>query len=212
LKGGHHLRLAECYWKLGAAEMAKPIVAELARRYTSIPMMIKLCSDMGELDQALMLAKRMARTRPDAAWLAAADTYRFHQKYDKAIEYYRKVLAVKRGGRRLRQNQDRAAASLQAVQVFEALDLSKIADGTYAASSIAYAGPLQVAVVVKAGRIVSVRVTRHRDKQYYTSITDTTSQIVAKQSVKGIDATTGATITAEAIVNATAKALAKGLK
>ncbi len=85
-------------------------------------------------------------------------------------------------------------------------------DGTYRASSIGYEGPVQTEVVVKAGRIESVRVTQHREKQYYSSLTDTPRKILARQGVKGIDATSGATITSEAIINATAQALASGLK
>jgi len=53
-------------------------------------------------------------------------------------------------------------------------------------------------------------VIKHVEKQFYAAITDTTNQIVKKQSVNGIDATSRATITSQAIVNATAKALAKG--
>jgi uncharacterized protein with FMN-binding domain len=37
-----------------------------------------------------------------------------------------------------------------------------------------------------------------------------TRQILLKQGAKGVDATSGATITSEAILNATLKALAKG--
>jgi uncharacterized protein with FMN-binding domain len=55
-------------------------------------------------------------------------------------------------------------------------------------------------------------VTKHREKQFYAAITDTPAQIIRKQSVKGIDATSRATITSEAIVTATAKALQSGMK
>ncbi len=55
-----------------------------------------------------------------------------------------------------------------------------------------------------------MKVTRHREKQYYASLTDTPARIIKKQSLKGISATTGATLTSEAIINATAKALAGG--
>ena len=61
-------------------------------------------------------------------------------------------------------------------------------------------------------RIVSVRVTKHEEKQFYSALTDTPSQIVKKQGVKGVDAVTGATMTSEAIINATAKALAGGMQ
>jgi uncharacterized protein with FMN-binding domain len=82
----------------------------------------------------------------------------------------------------------------------------------YTADSIAYAGPLYVEVAVKGGRIESVRVTKHQEKQFYSALTDTPSQIVQKQGVKGVDAVTGATMTSEAILNATAKALAEGMR
>jgi uncharacterized protein with FMN-binding domain len=65
---------------------------------------------------------------------------------------------------------------------------------------------------VKAGRIEDVRVSKHTEKQFYSSIADTTRQIIQKQGVKGIDATASATITSEAIINATAKALANAMK
>ena len=64
-----------------------------------------------------------------------------------------------------------------------------------------------MSVVVQGGRIDSIRVTRHKEKQFYTALTDTPAQIVAKQSLR-VDATTGATVTSEAVISATAKALA----
>ena len=60
--------------------------------------------------------------------------------------------------------------------------------------------------------IETVKVVKHTEKQYYGSLTDTPAKIIQKQTVKGIDAFSGATITSEAIINATAKALAKGIK
>jgi uncharacterized protein with FMN-binding domain len=87
-----------------------------------------------------------------------------------------------------------------------------VADGTYRAASGGYEGPVEVEVAVAAGKIESVRVTQHREKQFYSALTDVPNQIIAKQSVQGVDATSRATITAEAIINASAKALASGAK
>jgi uncharacterized protein with FMN-binding domain len=61
---------------------------------------------------------------------------------------------------------------------------------------------------VRGGRLESVRVTDHKEKQFYSALTDTPRQLVDKQSIQGVDAVSGATITSEAIINATAKALA----
>jgi len=69
-----------------------------------------------------------------------------------------------------------------------------------------------VAVTVRNHRITNVKVTRHVEKQYYSSLTDIPNQIIAKQSVRGIDATSSATITAEAIINAVAKALVQATR
>jgi uncharacterized protein with FMN-binding domain len=77
---------------------------------------------------------------------------------------------------------------------------------------LGYEGQIQVNVVVSSGRIEAVKVTQHREKQFYSALTDTPAKIVAKQGVKGVDATTSATIKSEAIINATAKALASGAK
>ncbi|MHC4299764.1 MAG: FMN-binding protein, partial [Planctomycetota bacterium] len=85
-------------------------------------------------------------------------------------------------------------------------------NGAYRANSTAYAGQLHVAVTVQSGRIESVKITKHKERQFYSAFTDTPTQIVVRQSVKGVDAVTGATMTSEAIINATAKALAGGMK
>jgi len=84
----------------------------------------------------------------------------------------------------------------------------RAADGVHHGRSTGYAGPVEVDVTVRDGRLESVRVTRHQEKQFYSALTDTPQQIVQKQSVQGVDAVSGATITSEAIINATAKALA----
>ena len=93
---------------------------------------------------------------------------------------------------------------------FYTLDPKQAKDGTYTSSSIGYEAEVKVEVVVKNGRIEDVRVVQHREKQFYSSITDTPKKIITRQSFKDVDATTGATITSEAIINATAKALAGG--
>ena len=100
----------------------------------------------------------------------------------------------------------------EAIKLFELSDVKKVADGNYRAESIGYEAPIHVEVAVQSGRIESVRVVQHKEKQFYSALTDTPAKIIAKQGVKGIDATSSATITSEAIINATAKALASGAK
>jgi uncharacterized protein with FMN-binding domain len=87
--------------------------------------------------------------------------------------------------------------------------VNQIPDGSYTSTSLGYEGDLKVEVVVKDKRIESVRVVEHKEKQFYSALTDVPKQIIAKQGVKGVDATSRATITAEAIIHAAAKVLAK---
>ncbi len=203
------VKLASCYWELGSKAMA----VELLSRLPIYPSSIKLWADMGDTDKALEAAEALAQAGwPHVAYIAAGDACRIEGRYGPAEEYYRKVLAVPASGRGhkliLRCHQ-RARASIDGIRIFDALDLSRVADGTYAGSAPGYAGDLHVRVVVRGGRIESVAVTQHKEKQFFSSLTDTPRRIVEQQGLKGVDAVTGATITSEAIINAVARALAE---
>lgn len=205
--------LADSYWKLGSKSMALEIVTTMPRRpYIAI----KLFGDIGETDRAIRLAEAFAKTGvASMSFLYAGDACRVAGRLEDAESYYRKAIAgipVKEAGKPHRKrDRARAEASIAAIR-FYSLDPKNVADGKYSASSIGYEGPVTVEVVVQSGKIESVQVTRHREKQYYSSLKDTPEKIVARQSVAGIDATSSATITSEAIINATAKALSSGLK
>jgi uncharacterized protein with FMN-binding domain len=204
------VKLARCYWKLGNKDMA----VDLLERLPTWANTIKLWSDMGETSRALQLAEAYARGGyPDIAYLYAGDACRISGRYNEAIDYYEKVLKVPATGRpaeRIKRNHIRARTNIDGIRIFDSLDLSQVADGTYQDHCPAYAGELHVEVVVRSGRIESVEVMSHKEKQFYSAITDTPRQIIQKQGLKGIDAVSGATITSEAIINATARALAKG--
>jgi uncharacterized protein with FMN-binding domain len=209
---GDTVRLAECFWRLGNRQMA----VELLNKTTPNVAMIKLWADLGETDKALQLCEAVVRGgRPEVAYMYAGDACRIVGRYPQALAYYQKVLDVPAAGQfktRIEREHGRARSSIEAIQLFELSDVRKVADGSYTASSLGYEGQIQVNVVVSSGRIEAVKVTQHREKQFYSALTDTPAKIIAKQGVKGVDATTSATITSEAIINATAKALASGAK
>jgi uncharacterized protein with FMN-binding domain len=217
-RGGPYnpLGLAHCYWKLGNKSMAVEILSQYRQDYTRHGAVIKLWAEMGEFDKAIELAEEKARGgMADVGYLTAGDACRLAGDYKRALAYYEKAAAARDSDGReqdFRHNVERARAAIQAVKCFDALDLSRIPDGAYRAASLAYAGQLHVEVTVKSGRIESVRIAKHKERQFYSAFTDTPGQIVAKQSVKGVDAVTGATMTSEAIINAAAKALAGGMK
>jgi uncharacterized protein with FMN-binding domain len=200
--------LAECYMKLGCPSAAVDILNGMGSDQSRHGQGIKLWSELGNLDTALAWAQNLSSSDPTVAYLAAGDACQRAGKIQDALDYYQKVLGVTQQVQRDDPvNKKRAAASIQAIKLFDSLDLQKIADGSYKASSIGYVGPVEVTVAVSSHHIDSVKITNHHEKQFYSSLVDVPPQIVAKQSVKGIDTTTGATITSEAIIYATAKAL-----
>lgn len=207
--GNQPILLAECYLKLGCPPATIEILKKLGDDTTRNGQVIKLWADVGDLKTALSLAQKKAADDPSAAYLAAGDACRRAGDAKQAAKFYERVVAIGKSDERdLAVNKKRAAASLEAVKLFDLLDLGKLDDGVYRASSIGYVGPVEVSVTIKDHRIEQVAVTNHHEKQFYASLTAVPAQIIQKQSVTGIDSTTGATVTSEAIINATAKALA----
>lgn len=199
--------LAGCYWKLGYKAEALKLIGKSPMNFDQV----KLLADMGETDKALQIATGAIKDYPEHAYLYAGDTCRIAGRYREALNYYQKLADLPAGNPpngRLVKNQGRAKANIAAIKAFELFDLGKVADGSYKSSSQGYEGPVEIMVTVASGKISDVKVISHREKQYYSSIADTPRKIIAKQSVRGIDTTASATITSEAIVNATAKALA----
>lgn len=204
---GSTIHLAECYHRLGNDSMA---IALLRSGPVSIGA-IKLWADLGDLPAALQIAERYAPTAPDMGYLAAGDACRTAGRLPQAVAYYDKVLALAATGQakgRIERNQKRAQANREAIRLFQLSDVKQAPDGTYMAESLGYEGMVKVEVVVAGGRLESVRVVDHREKQFYSALTDTPAKLIARQGVQGVDATSGATITSEAIINSTAKALA----
>jgi uncharacterized protein with FMN-binding domain len=206
------VKLASCYWKLGSKQMA----VDLLNRTPAYSNSIKLWADMGDTSRALQLSEAFAKSGyGDMAYLYAGDACRIQGRLREALDYYDKVLQTPAAGRqkgRIERNHARARANIDGIRIFDSLDLGRVTDGKYQAQSIGYAGDVYVEVTVAAGRIEDVRITQHKEKQFYSAMTDTPKQIIAKQGVTGIDAVSGATITSEAIINATARALSKGMR
>ena len=202
--------LAHCYFKLGSKSMAAEILDAYQLDPTRHCSVARLWSEMGENDKALAIALDKATRTPDVGFLAAGDICRAAGRSADALAYYKQVLDTPTGGVDIKQSKERAQANIDAVQLVDTLDIKRVPDGIYRDSSLGYSGLVEVEVKVAEGRIAKVKVTRHTEKQYYSSITDTCQQIILKQGASDVDATSGATITSEAIVNATLKGLAKG--
>jgi len=209
-QSGNRVGLADCYWRLGCKEMAVEQLADVTLDGDRYGAAIRLWADLGEPQRAIDLAEASARRgNPAGAYLSAGNVCRLQGRYEQAVKYYGQVLDVPaEGNRDWKFQKDLARAAIEAIRGFETLDLKRVPDGTYTATSLSFAGDLTVSVTMAKGTITDVRVTEHHDKQYYAAMTETPALIMRKQSLRDIDATTGATVTSDAIVNATAKALA----
>jgi len=201
--------LADCYFRLGSKPMAVALLGRYGLDRYAHRLTVKLWAEMGEMPRALQLAEVLARRQPEEGYLAAGNACRIAGKYDEAVAYYRKVLSAPSGPNK--RNRDRAQASIEAIRLYENLEVSRIPDGTYTGSSPGFRGLVHVAVKIQGGRIDSVAVTQHKEDVFFTAPTEIPQRIVESQGVKRVDAVTGATITSEAIVNATAKALAQAV-
>jgi uncharacterized protein with FMN-binding domain len=192
------MHLAECYWRLGNRDMALQILNGSQITYQGV----KLLGDMGETARCVQLATQAAGAArwPSELYLIIGDAHRVAGDLDKA-------LAAKPSHVREEKFRVRAGASADAIRLIEKLDIARIPDGEYTGASIGYEGMVEVHVTVAQQRIETVRIGNHKEKQFYSALTDTPAKIIARQGLKGVDATSGATITSEAIINATAKAL-----
>jgi len=204
------VHLAECYWRLGNREMALQTIRQSPVHFHTI----KLLGDMGEIDWALRLTGQLSEYAFHESHLNAGDALRGAGRLEEAIQHYQMVLdeTQARNEQYRRRYHGRAQDSIDAIRLSDKADVNKVADGTYEATSIGYNGELKVAVSIRQAKITDVKVIEHKEKQFYAALTDTPRQILDTQGVQEIDGTSGATITSQAIVNATARAMAKGAK
>jgi uncharacterized protein with FMN-binding domain len=206
-------RLAECYWRLGNRELAISTLKETTLTYG----VIKLWGDLAETDHAVELAKRAIGDGLEASevYLLAGDALRTAERYDDAVGYYQKTLALKTGGPnrdQIDRNQKRAKGTVELIQLFDKLNFKEVAEGDYEDKSYGYAGNVYLKTSVANGRLNEIKITSLSDKQYYHAVDATIKKIIKQQSVKGIDAISGATVTSEAVIRATAKAMAQGTR
>ena len=219
------LCLAECYWQLGSRSMAKDVLDKLDRGT------VKLRGEMGPLAEALETAEAEAKraTRTEDIWIAAADACRQRGALEQAEDFYQRV-AKHTDNAHFRAW---AEEGQKAAQTWAALRLERLPDGTYEGSATGYRGPVTVKVSVSHGRLVDLGVVSHTEDCFGRALTDVPKQLVDRQGsswadavtgatrkragaanrprplVAGVDAVSGATRTSDAILNATAAALAR---
>ena len=211
-ESAHAARLAECYFRLGNRSMA----VALLERLPLTPGVIKAWGDLKETEQALALSREGLRRGlpPSQMNLLAGDACRAARQFTRATEFYRRVLesaAPSSATEEFKRDQERARATLEVIRLFDTLDVRRIPDGTYPGRSLGYAGAVEVEAVVKDQRLETIKVVQNPDRQYYHAVEDTIERIITRQTVQGVDAISGATFTSEAVIRASAKALAEAM-
>ncbi|MDD4890510.1 MAG: FMN-binding protein [Phycisphaerae bacterium] len=205
---GFECELANCYRKLGCVSLAGQTLTLMPNPPVHV-LAIRVWAQIGDLEAGLKLVDGAAREgHADAAYLAAGDACRYAGQYKQAIGYYQQVTAATAGGSDLEKYKEVAKASIDALKKIEAVELRKIADGSYTGESIGYDGPLTIEVVIAGGKITAAKAAKQTEDRPLTGLADVAKGIADAQGIKGVDGVTGATVTTDAMLNATAVALA----
>jgi len=179
----------------------------------------------GEPRKALQTLNAGLQRLPDPPWDimnkaklndAIGDIYAKLGEREKATKHYQ--LAIKLyptskqpWGRHLL---PRHAAKTQAkldLLLRDTFDLAEIPDGVYRGKSLGYGKDVHAVVTMKGGRIAQIRVS-HQEKIEQGATKTIPKRIIEKQTLE-VDGVTGATVTTQAIIEATYRALqSAGLK
>jgi len=175
----------------------------------------------GEYASALELLNVALQQLPEPPWRIAreadvhdylGDVYLEMGNVDQATLHYKKAITLyptsnqPYGRHLLRRHAAKVQAKLDLLAI-EAVESSKLKDGTYIGKSLGYVDDITVTLTIKGGRITDVRV-QHKEKIDQNATTLIPQRIIAKQSLK-VDGITGATVTFDAIIDGTLQALRK---
>jgi len=164
------LKMARCYFELGSKATAAELLLQADSRYSrNNKDLIKLWAKIGEVDKALEMIESDSATSSSGmdrmyfrggmvnsqseSYLLAAEICRGAGRYDEAIAYYEKVLALPDSYTRSMNHHEtdgkvKADANLEATRLLKKLDLKRVPDGSYTASTTGYGGPLIIRVVI----------------------------------------------------------------
>ena len=179
----------------------------------------------GEPEKAIEILTAGLERLPDPPWHimneaglhdSLGDVYAKVGDTEKAAQEYRTAMKLfptskQPYGRHLMPRHVAKTQSKLDLMLRKALDLGKLRDGTYQGRSLGYGKELHATVMIRGGRIIDIRL-RHQEKIEQGATKLIPKQIIEKQSLD-VDAITGATVTTQAIVEATYRALLRaGLK
>lgn len=190
-----YLSLAACYRHFGKYAQALEVLNIALQRLPAPPWRIAREADIHDCLGDIHLT------------LGNVEQARLH--YLKAMALYPK--SDQPYGRHLLHRRVAKIQSKLDLLMINALGSARLQDGTYTGQSLGYVDEILVTVAIARGRIADVRV-QHKEKIDQNATVIIPKRIIEKQSLK-VDGITGATITYDAIIDATLQALKKaGLK
>jgi uncharacterized protein with FMN-binding domain len=147
---------------------------------------------------------------------AYGDLYAAWGKLDLAKKHYNDAIRIyptskpPYGGHLLRRRAGKVQSKLNMLS-FGSLEGRKLKDGTYREKSLGYSGDIHLTVQVTSGRVSKIGV-KHQEKIEQNATVIIPRRIIEKRSLQ-VDGVSGATVTKDAIVGGTFRALKKaGLK
>ncbi len=194
--------------------------------YFGIHARASLYAEYGLFEQAVPLLERGLQTPPpDAKWTemrqaeihdAFGDLYAAWGRVDDARASYREAmrlfaLSKPPYGRHLLPRRAKKVQSKLDLLSKESLKGTTLRDGRYKETALGYSGDIKLTIQVKGGRIADIGV-QHEEKIDQNACVLIPEQIVRNQSFQ-VDGITGATVTQDAILAGTLRALQQaGLK
>ncbi|HUT35304.1 MAG TPA: FMN-binding protein [Planctomycetota bacterium] len=148
-------------------------------------------------------AKATVNDKLGDVYAALGDAEKAREHYDEAIRLF-PTSNQPYGRHLLHRHAAKTQAKLDLLNR-KAMDLAKLKDGVYRGSGIGYVKEVNATVAVKGGKITDIQL-QHEEKIDMGATTSVPRQIIERQSLE-VDAVTGATVTAQAIVQAVYEAL-----
>ena len=201
--------------------------AEFRKRLASAPeghtheyLNLAACySHFGEHKSAEQIMNIALQRLPKPPWRIAneakihdhfGDLYAKMRKTDLARRHYRRAAELFPTSRQpygrhlLKRHAERVRTKIELLDM-KSLDFGRLRDGSYRGTTIGYRGDITVTVTVRGGKVADVK-TQHKEDIEQGATRIVPERIVKAQSLE-VDGITGATITSEAIVIGTFRAL-----
>jgi uncharacterized protein with FMN-binding domain len=184
-----YLNLASCYAHFGEYKAAEQIMNVALQRLPKPPWRIaneaKVHDHFGDLYAAM----------------GKADLARRH--YRRAAELF-PTSDQPYGRHLLKRHAERVRTKIELLDM-RSLDFGRLRDGSYRGTAIGFRGDITVAVTVRGGKVADVRA-QHKEDIDQGATRVVPERIVEAQSLE-VDGVTGATVTSEAVVIGTFRAL-----